>query len=463
MHANILQYKHYLKANKQLHKLNKIILVTPDEGLSRQHLHELQANNIPARLFSDAEGADLFSRSGAMVDIIDLHKFAEKKGIKTVVPEFFEENNLVMVDEGHLGVGGKKWRGYRKRLATNGFTFEYSATFNQAVSGSGEEIKKLRDEYGKSILFDYSYKFFYEHGYGKDYQISNLQQTDDSEVNDIYLLACLLKFYQQCRIYKDKGGQWRDFNIAPPLWVFLGKTVTGGKSAGEKETETDVIRIINFLAWAQSNRQQAVEGITKLISGTAGLVDENGAEIFGQSFPYIKGKKPQDIYDDLCSVVFRAKGQLTISHLTGMDELQLCAGDEMPFGVINVGDASGLYTKLESIQSPIFSLSKDAFSKPLFADVDNNNSPINIVIGARKNDWYELYISPEKLELSEYGRVREWETLAVDLICEYANQYWRGKRNSWEHKYMEAVPLDDQNPNYVNASGMSKLLQHALK
>ena len=582
-------------------------------------------------------------------------------------PNSLKKTTWLWWTRGHLGVGGKKWRGYRKRLATNGFTFEYSATFNQAVSGSGEEIKKLRDEYGKSILFDYSYKFFYEDGYGKDYQISNLQQTDDSEVNDIYLLACLLKFYQQCRIYKDKGGQWRDFNIAPPLWVFLGKTVTGGKSAGEKETETDVIKIINFLAWAQSNRQQAIEGITKLISGTAGLVDENGAEIFGQSFPYIKGKKPQDIYDDLCSVVFRAKGQLTISHLTGMDELQLCAGDEMPFGVINVGDASGLYTKLESIQSPIFSLSKDAFSKPLFADVDNNNSPINIVIGARKfaagwnswrvstmglmhvgsgegpqiiqmfgrgirlkgyamslkrhntleginptdsdqlklietlnifglkanymdkfkdylkkegikidrviftlptkkqfgnvkdlkilkkpddigefqfsdvrldlpnkpsgkhrvtldrykhlqflesvenqtnnnedikqarklekkhldlmnkqsiyhrvlqhkhrlqwhnitisqetvdtllkkNDWYELYISPEKLELSEYGRVREWETLAVDLICEYANQYWRGKRNSWEHEYMEAVPLDDQNPNYVEEYQLS--------
>ena len=234
LHANILQYKHYLGVNKQLHKLNKIILVTPDEGLSRQHLRELQASNIPARLFSDDEEVDLFSRSGVMVDIIDLHKFAEKKGIKTVVPEFFEENNLVMVDEGHLGVGGKKWRGYRKRLATNGFTFEYSATFNQAVSGSKEEVKKLRDEYGKSILFDYSYKFFYEDGYGKDYQISNLQQTDDGEVNDIYLLACLLIFYQQCRIYKDKGGQWRDFNIAPPLWVFLGKTVTGGKSTGEK-------------------------------------------------------------------------------------------------------------------------------------------------------------------------------------------------------------------------------------
>ena len=42
-----------------------------------------------------------------------------------------------MVDEGHLGTGGKVWRRRRKQLARNGFTFEYSATFTQAVSGSG--------------------------------------------------------------------------------------------------------------------------------------------------------------------------------------------------------------------------------------------------------------------------------------------------------------------------------------
>ena len=72
-----------------------------------------------------------------------------------------------------------------------------------------------------------------------------------------------------------------------------------------------------------------------------------------------------------------------------------------------------------------------------------------------KNNWYELYIPPEKLELSEYGRVREWENLAVDLICEYANQYWRRERNIWEHEYMEAVPLNDQNPNYVEEYQLS--------
>ena len=659
LHANILQYKHYLKKYKRLHKLNKIILVTPDEGLSRQHLRELQSSGIPARLFSDSSSGGMFSHSGGVVDIIDLHKLDDKKGVKRVALASFEENNLVMVDEGHLGTGGKVWRNRRKQLAKNGFTFEYSATFNQAVSGSGDEIKKLRDEYGKSMLFDYSYRFFYKDGYGKDYKISNLAKTDDGEANNVYLLACLLMFYQQCRIFADKGGQWREFNIAPPLWVFLGKTVTGGKTAGEKETQSDVLRIISFLAWVQSQQQAVIAIIQKLISKNTGLVDETGTDIFSGSFSYIEENNQKNIYDDLCTLVFRGKGQLHISHLSGLDEIQLSAGDSNPYGVINVGDASGLYTKIEAVEEPLFTRSKDAFSKPLFADVDNNNSPVNIVIGARKfaagwnswrvstmglmhvgtgegpqiiqmfgrgvrlkgrgmslkrhtaledanpqdsnqlklletlnifglkanymdkfkdylqqehgevkqiviqlrrgkefkkarhlkiirkregagefqysdkridlslipdleirvdrykhlqllesdehqnhddaynitphkltkqhvdlinklsvyhrvlerkrrfswhnmtisqkavnkllgnGDWYELYIPPKKMEFSEHARVGEWEDLAVDLISEYANQYWRKARNDWEHQHMEAVPLQDDDPNRV--------------
>jgi len=395
LHANILQYQRYLKEHKLQHKLNRIVLVTPDEGLSRQHLRELQASRIPARLFSDNEsagnGLGLYG-GGAVVDIIDLHKLDTKKGIKRVALESFEENNLVLVDEGHLGTGGKVWRKRRKQLARNGFTFEYSATFNQAVAGSGEGVKELRDQYGKQILFDYSYKFFYADGYGKDYKISNLQQSDDGEANNRYLLACLLSFYQQCRLYEDKGGRWRDFNIAPPLWVFLGKTVTGGKSAGKAATETDVIRIIRFLAWVLRDRQPVTAIIEELLSGTTGLVDEKGADIFSRSFPYIGGGA-QAVYDDLCLTVFRGRGQLLVSILTAADELQLAAGDSQPFGVINVGDATGLYARLESIPKPrTFALDKNAFARPLFADVDNDNSPVSIVIGARKfaagwNSW----------------------------------------------------------------------------
>ena len=668
LYANILQYRHYLNEHKLLHKLNKIILVTPDEGLSRQHQNELKglkASNIAARLFSDEVVGNYSMYDDVTVDIIDLHKLDEKKGIKRVALESFEDNNLVLVDEGHLGTGGKVWRKRRKQLAKNGFTFEYSATFNQAVSGNSEGITEMRNEYGKSILFDYSYKFFYEDGYGKDYKISNLQRSDDGEANSLYLLACLLTFYQQCRIYTEKGGQWQDYNLAPPLWVFLGKTVTGGKLRGD--AETDVIKIIKFLAWVQSNQREVLKNIKKLVSDNTGLIDEKGADIFSTSFSYIEDDLPKWIYNDLCSAIFHEKGRLYISHLTGTDELQLSAGDAIPYGVINVGDASGLYTKLEAIENPLFSLIKIEPSvgrRPLFNKVDSDdNSPVKIVIGARKfaagwnswrvstmglmhvgmgegpeiiqmfgrgvrlkgrgmslkrhtklegrhpddadklklletlnifglkanymakfreylqkegvgervsfslpvdnqfgktkglkilkkrdkvgefqysavrfelptepmehtisldyrshlqilesegqeedrqtaaedvgkleekhlsllnrqviyhkvleskrrfqwhnmtiskvtidalldhkNDgWYQLYISPEKLELSNYGRVREWEDLAVDLISEYANQYWRKQRSKWEHEHMEAAFLAEEHANYITS------------
>ena len=37
----------------------------------------------------------------------------------------------------------------------------------------------LIEEYGKAIAFDYSYRYFYGDGYGKDFTILNLQQEND--------------------------------------------------------------------------------------------------------------------------------------------------------------------------------------------------------------------------------------------------------------------------------------------
>ena len=47
--------------------------------------------------------------------------------------EAFEGDNLVIVDEGHRGVAGEDWKGKRDRLCAQGFSYEYSATFGQAV------------------------------------------------------------------------------------------------------------------------------------------------------------------------------------------------------------------------------------------------------------------------------------------------------------------------------------------
>lgn len=199
MHVNILQYKHYLGVNGRKRELNRTILLTPNEGLSHQHLEEFGLSGMDAELFSK-EGRGLFS--GVAVEIIDIHKLREESGEKTIAVDAFEGNNLVLVDEGHRGTSGAEigqWMQKREALCENGFSFEYSATFGQAMKASGNKV--LEQEYARCILFDYSYKYFYGDGYGKDYRILNLEDDSDEEFRRRYLTACLLAFYQQQKLW----------------------------------------------------------------------------------------------------------------------------------------------------------------------------------------------------------------------------------------------------------------------
>src|SRR5207237_2189860 len=104
MHVNVLQYRHYLALHGRERELNRIILLTPNEGLSKQHLDEFELSRIEAELFS-REGRGLFA--GRSVEIIDVHKLKEEMGEKTVAIDAFEGNNLVLVDEGHRGASGE--------------------------------------------------------------------------------------------------------------------------------------------------------------------------------------------------------------------------------------------------------------------------------------------------------------------------------------------------------------------
>jgi hypothetical protein len=54
-----------------------------------------------------------------------------------------------------------------------------------------------------TVVFDYSYRMFYEDGFGKDYQILNLPGYSKNAF-DLYD-SRLLKFYQQLRIYEEKA------------------------------------------------------------------------------------------------------------------------------------------------------------------------------------------------------------------------------------------------------------------
>ena len=52
MHANILQYQHALTQHGRRLELNRILLLTPNEGLSQQHLREFEVAGIDAELFN---------------------------------------------------------------------------------------------------------------------------------------------------------------------------------------------------------------------------------------------------------------------------------------------------------------------------------------------------------------------------------------------------------------------------
>jgi len=103
--------------------------------------------------------------------VIEITKLKEEKrgGGVTLPVDAFEGRNLVFVDEGHKGKGSEErvWARLRDALGSNGFTFEYSATFGQILS---EKDWTTMEEYAKSIVFDYSYKFFYNDHYGKDFR-----------------------------------------------------------------------------------------------------------------------------------------------------------------------------------------------------------------------------------------------------------------------------------------------------
>ncbi len=86
MHVNILQFQHYLALHKREREINRTILITPNEGLSTQHLEEFTRSGLPAELFTKA-GNSIFS--GRAIEILDIHKLAEASGEKTIAVDAF--------------------------------------------------------------------------------------------------------------------------------------------------------------------------------------------------------------------------------------------------------------------------------------------------------------------------------------------------------------------------------------
>ena len=423
LHVNIKQYLHYFQAgNNNVHP-DKIILLTPNEGLSKQHLEELELSGFSFSRFFDKNRTNTFKGT---IEIIDINKLGDTMGDKTVAVEAFEGNNLVLVDEGHRGTGtaAGAWMQRREALVRGGFAFEYSATFGQAVAKGNtvakaeEEIlkkkakilfetaalKKLdesqltqlvltqdekrrarvtatREIYAKCVLFDYSYKYFYDDGYGKESLILNMNGDAYEEADNAskYFTACLLSFYQQTWLWQQHNSKLSDFNIEKPLWVFVGNTVSG--------EDSDILEVVEFLSYFLNEEATIKVWLKELVEDKAQLLDAKGNNIFqGRFTPLMSFSDDIDhLYSDILQKLFNANSRQRLKLVNiknSKGELALRVGEAEPFGLINIGDDSGFYKLAEDVVS--FDTESDDFGGAMFRTLNNKESKLNVLIGSRK-------------------------------------------------------------------------------
>ena len=399
LHLNYHQYLDHSDYYKKIKSegeppLDNILLITPNEGLSEQHLRELELSDIPARRFDLNQSSIL--RAPGEIQVLEITKLVEEKrgGGVSVPVEAFEGKNLIFVDEGHKGTGGTAWRAYRDALGETGFTFEYSATFGQALSAAGND--ELTKEYGKAILFDYSYSYFYGDGFGKDFRILNLRDDTDEEQTQRLLLGNLLSFYEQLRLYQEHDEDLGPYKLEKPLWVFVGSKVNAVYSE-HRQKRSDVLTVARFLHRFLQNRAWATEAIVALISGESGLKAADSSDLFLGRFPYLKELRlaTGNLYADILRRVFHAPGGggLHLADIRGSQAeigLKAATGEDY-FGVIYIGDTSA-FKKLVEEQAPEITLEEEAIRGSLFSDINRPSSPIHVLIGAKKfmegwNSW----------------------------------------------------------------------------
>jgi len=371
MHINYHQFRHYRPFSPE-----NILLITPNEGLSRQHQEELHKSGIPCSLYTENPGGTGFLTGEDPILIIEMTKLVEEKkgGGVTVPVERFEGRNLIFVDEGHKGkrAEDQKWAQLRNKLAENGFTFEYSATFGQILS---EKQKETLKEYAKAILFDYSYRYFYLDGYGKDFTVLNAREGDVGEqrFQETMFAANLLAYYQQLLIYEQHQSQAREHNLERPLWIFVGTTVNA--------EESDVMQIIGLFRRVLDDEAWVRAKADAILAGNSGLRKADGG---GDAFEDALESIPEsgvDV-DDLYQKVFGGRGQFRVHEIKkGDGELGLRVGENSYFGVVNIGNIAALK---EGLANKGISVEPDAVSASLFDAIKKDDSPLQVLIGSKK-------------------------------------------------------------------------------
>ena len=344
MHLNILQYIAHCKNFRDF----EIIMTTPGVNLIDQHERELTPFiEFLNTKYRNAVRLTIDTTSALLNKPNDFFDFPQSKSYR----------RLILVDEAHIGLSTTGNTGtdgafmdLRRRLnIENSFLFEYSATFHN-INGA------LEKEYEKSIVYDYNYNLFYKDGYGKDYYFQQIgddvleKSFDDNLHRNLSVINEKIDLWHNIdySVQKDifKASQHPD----KPLIAFMGNTVNNkDKSAKNEDPEvSDITNIVNFLA---------------------NLIDEQKVT-----------------YKYLFNEEYTGKLTLTRNPETD-DEILLSYGNGGYWGIVNVGNGAKFINDLENknvIKNPRDKVIVSNIERYSFKNIDNQNSPINVLIGSRK-------------------------------------------------------------------------------
>jgi hypothetical protein len=147
MHVNLLQFLHYQERAGKRSALNKLLLITPSVGMTRQHLEEFAASGIDAEVFDKDSSGQMNMFTGQSVEVLEISKLGAETKDTVVAVDSFTGSNFVMVDEGHRGA-----RSDEKVFLHLHATF--AKTFDFPNKGDGVENDSIADHAGLALTQD---------------------------------------------------------------------------------------------------------------------------------------------------------------------------------------------------------------------------------------------------------------------------------------------------------------------
>ncbi len=392
------------------HTWDRLIIVTPSDSLTRQHANKLRALSA-WEVFAypmDGDASAMGRLPPDAVIVLDINKLTTvKKGDGLTVPTsvFADGRNLVFVDEGHKGQRSEAsmWKALQADLAGidaptpahRGLLIEFSATFGQVAEG-----EHAFDRYAKSVVFDYAYDRFHQDRYGKDFWHVRVQSKDGASatVQHQTMTAALLSFWHQVASHRSSEARQAasdiGLQVAPPLWVLLGLSVIGGKTQGDKEQTSDVVNVLAYLGEMMAQPDKLAESMTQLLAASTTGASMLPAVVHQATVSWTSSKLAVRVLADCFGWQQGDKPVLRlIKSATGELGLGLLRGDTSHYyGVVNVGDATGLKKALETAKLVV---EDDAMSGSLFAELDTPGSGLNVLIGSRRfaEGWDNFRVS----------------------------------------------------------------------